>query len=146
MKSKTPKGNPIGWVWIEMRGFKSKEERLECLQLLKAGYTHPFKRFLLRVAYDKIWFRVRQRDKNNVAWLNGAFPNHCTRVLGWLSDSKRHDEEFRRSMGWPTEAGERLLDEPTGTSPTDSAEIARPSSRVPALGALAQWRISACRR
>jgi len=135
MKSKTPKGNPIGWVWVEMRGFESEAERLECLQLLKAGYTHPFKRFLLRVAYDKIWFRVRQSDKNNVAWLNGAFPNHCTRVLCWLRDSKRHDEEFRRSMGWP-DAGERLLGKPIGTSPTGSAEMAR--SQVPSLGASRQ--------
>ena len=101
MKPRTPKCNPIGWVWIEMCAFESETDRLQCLELLQAGYAYPFKKFFLKHAHDKVWFRVRQRERSNIAWLNGAAPNHCTRLLQWLRDSKRNDERFRARMGWP---------------------------------------------
>ena len=113
MKPKTPKCNPVGWVWIEMCGFESEEDRLLCVQLLNLGHAYPFKRFFLRHAYGKIWFRVRQRDRRDIAWLNGPAPNHCTRLLQWLRDSKRHEEEFRLKMGWPIAADTCLGDEPS---------------------------------
>ena len=101
MKPKTPKCNPIGWVWIEMCAFDSEADRVQCLELLKAGYAYPFKKFFLKHAHDKVWFRVRQRERNNIAWLNGTAANHCTRLLQWLRDSKGNDEMFRAKMGWP---------------------------------------------
>ena len=82
MKPKTPKCNPIGWVWIEMCAFGSEADRVQCLELLKAGYAYPFKKFFLKHAHDKVWFRVRQRERNNIAWLNGTVPW----FIGWLSE------------------------------------------------------------
>lgn len=101
MKPKTPKCNPIGWIWIEMCAFGCEADRIQCLELLKAGYAHPFKKFFLKHAHNKLWFRVRQMERKDIAWLNGRAPNHCTRLLQWLRDSKRNDEKLRARMGWP---------------------------------------------
>ena len=111
MQPKSPKCNPLGWVWVEMHGFESENDRLQCLQLLGEGRAHPFKKFLLRLAYGKIWFRVRQSDRRNIAWLNGPAPNHCTRLLQWLRESKQQDDEFRTRMGWPIAVAARPADD-----------------------------------
>lgn len=103
MKPKTLKCNPIGWVWVEMHAFHCEADRLRCLELLKAGYAHPFKRFFVKHAHEKLWFRVRQRERKDIAWLNGPAPNHCTRLLEWLSDSQRAEETFRARLGWSAE-------------------------------------------
>src|SRR5208337_3351163 len=134
MKPKTPKCNHLGWVWIELRGFQSAVDQQLCLQLLKEGHAHPFKRFLLKVAYGKIWFRVRQRDSRNIAWLNGPAPNHCSRLLRWLKDSRRHDEAFRLSMGWPTGPGEPLGAEAAAAGSPKSSGTAGPTSRDRPIG------------
>ena len=142
MKPKTPKCNPIGWVWIEMCGFESEQDRMQCIELLKGGYAHPFKKFLLKHAYDKIWFRVRQKDRKDAAWLNGPVPNHCTRLLQWLRDSKQHDDEFRVTMGWPVGTGRHSSGEPARSGPGDSAGERIESSSNRPLGASATWEIA----
>jgi hypothetical protein len=56
---KTASNNEKNGTWVEMTGFKSERDRLKCLELLKAGYEHEFRKSLLRRADGKIWFLVR---------------------------------------------------------------------------------------
>jgi len=59
MKSKKATAKNTNGTWVEMTGFKSEKDRLRCLELLKAGYEHEFRKSLLRRADGKIWFLVR---------------------------------------------------------------------------------------
>lgn len=46
-------------TWVEMTGFKTEAERLKCLTLFKQGYSHEFRKSLLRSSSGKLWFLVR---------------------------------------------------------------------------------------
>jgi hypothetical protein len=59
MKAKKTAAKTSNDTWVEMTGFKSEKDRLKCLELLKAGYEHEFRKSLLRRAEGKIWFLVR---------------------------------------------------------------------------------------
>jgi hypothetical protein len=59
MKAKKTASKSANGTWVEMTGFKSEKDRLKCLELLKAGHEHEFRKSLLRRADGKIWFLVR---------------------------------------------------------------------------------------
>jgi hypothetical protein len=101
MKAKKTASKQSNGTWVEMTGFKSEKDRLRCLDLLKAGYEHEFRKSLLRRADGKLWFLVRDTTftgrprtareiKTGIADVNRkGGENMCQRLLGMLRADQR---------------------------------------------------------
>ena len=101
MTAKKTASKKSNGTWVEMTGFKSEKDRLKCLELLKAGHAHDFRKSLLKRSEGKLWFLVRETTftgrqrtareiKHAIADVNrkGA-ENLCLRLLAMLRADQR---------------------------------------------------------